>query len=135
MASALFRFIAALGRNMIVANTFGSFALLILLVLGGFILSRGMHQCLAFFYILDAILQAVRDIIPVSAACNDSLLTISISILSTEDVKKWWIWGYWISPLMYAQNAISTNEFLGKSWSHVRASPSYYKKLHYLRKE
>nr|XP_010910610.1 ABC transporter G family member 36 [Elaeis guineensis] len=79
MASALFRFIAALGRNMIVANTFGSFALLILLVLGGFILSR-------------------------------------------EDVKKWWIWGYWISPLMYAQNAISTNEFLGKSWSHSLGS-------------
>ncbi|OAY63326.1 ABC transporter G family member 36 [Ananas comosus] len=74
MASALFRFIGGLARDMIVANTFGSFALLILLVLGGFILSR-------------------------------------------EDVKKWWIWGYWISPLMYAQNAISTNEFLGHSWS------------------
>lgn len=41
MASGLFRTIAALGRNMIVANTFGSFALLILLTLGGFILSKG----------------------------------------------------------------------------------------------
>jgi hypothetical protein len=41
MASALFRFIAALGRNMIVANTFGSFALLLLFTLGGFILSKG----------------------------------------------------------------------------------------------
>ncbi|KAF2301515.1 hypothetical protein GH714_025374 [Hevea brasiliensis] len=40
MASALFRFIAAAGRNMIVANTFGSFALLTLFALGGFILSR-----------------------------------------------------------------------------------------------
>ena len=37
-----------------------------------------------------------------------------------EDVKKWWIWGYWTSPLMYAQNAISVNEFFGKSWKHVR---------------
>lgn len=135
MASALFRFIAALGRNMIVANTFGSFALLILLVLGGFILSRGMLQSLAFFFILDAILQAVRDIIPVTAACNNSLLITSISIVLTEDVKKWWIWGYWISPLMYSQNAISTNEFLGKSWSHVRACPSDEKKTHYLGKE
>jgi ABC-type multidrug transport system permease subunit len=42
MASALFRFIAAAGRNMIVANTFGSFALLALFALGGFILSRGI---------------------------------------------------------------------------------------------
>nr|XP_029118570.1 ABC transporter G family member 36-like isoform X5 [Elaeis guineensis] len=76
MASGLFRCIAALGRNLIVANTFGSFTMLILMLLGGFIISR-------------------------------------------ENVKKWWIWGYWISPLMYAQNAISTNEFLGKSWSHM----------------
>ncbi|KAJ6414631.1 hypothetical protein OIU84_003599 [Salix udensis] len=76
MASALFRFIAATGRNMIVANTFGSFALLTLFALGGVILSR-------------------------------------------EQIKKWWIWGYWLSPLMYGQNAIVVNEFLGHSWSHI----------------
>ncbi|CAM0951025.1 unnamed protein product [Alopecurus aequalis] len=38
-------------------------------------------------------------------------------ILARENVKKWWIWGYWISPLMYAQNALSVNEFLGQSWN------------------
>lgn len=75
-ASALFRFIGAAGRNMIVANTFGTFSLITLLALGGFILSR-------------------------------------------DDVKSWWIWGYWISPLMYGQNAITVNEFLGNSWNHV----------------
>lgn len=41
MASGLFRFLAALGRDMIVANTVGSFALLAVQVLGGFIISRG----------------------------------------------------------------------------------------------
>lgn len=41
MASGLFRFIAALGRNIIVANTFGSCALVTVFVLGGFIVSRG----------------------------------------------------------------------------------------------
>ncbi|KAK1311944.1 putative pleiotropic drug resistance protein 7 [Acorus calamus] len=76
MASSLFRLVASLGRDMIVANTFGSFAMLILIVLGGFILSR-------------------------------------------EDIKKWWKWGYWISPLAYAQNGIATNEFLGNSWSRI----------------
>uniref|UniRef100_A0A5B6YJY6 Putative pleiotropic drug resistance protein 1-like n=1 Tax=Davidia involucrata TaxID=16924 RepID=A0A5B6YJY6_DAVIN len=76
MASALFRFIGAAGRNMIVANTFGTFALLLLIALGGFILSR-------------------------------------------ENIKKWWIWGFWMSPLMYAQNAILVNEFFGKSWGRV----------------
>ncbi|WCJ40424.1 ABC transporter G family member 36 [Euphorbia peplus] len=79
MANGLFRSIAAVGRNMIVANTFGSFALLTLFALGGVVLSR-------------------------------------------ENVKKWWIWGYWVSPLMYGQNAIVVNEFLGHSWSHVPAN-------------
>jgi ABC-type multidrug transport system ATPase subunit/ABC-type multidrug transport system permease subunit len=73
MSSGLFRFIGALGRNMIVANTFGSFALLLVFALGGFILSR-------------------------------------------DDIKGWWIWGYWASPMMYAMNGIVVNEFLGHSW-------------------
>lgn len=40
MAISLFRFIGAVGRSMVVANTFGSFALLVVFVLGGFILSK-----------------------------------------------------------------------------------------------
>jgi hypothetical protein len=39
---------------------------------------------------------------------------------AAEQIKKWWIWGYWLSPLMYGQNAIVVNEFLGHSWSHVK---------------
>uniref|UniRef100_A0A0C9RNP2 TSA: Wollemia nobilis Ref_Wollemi_Transcript_7886_493 transcribed RNA sequence n=1 Tax=Wollemia nobilis TaxID=56998 RepID=A0A0C9RNP2_9CONI len=73
MSSGLFRSIGAMGRNMIVANTFGSFALLLVFSLSGFILSR-------------------------------------------DDVKGWWIWGYWTSPMMYAMNGIAVNEFLGHSW-------------------
>ncbi|KAK8664212.1 hypothetical protein V6N13_084010 [Hibiscus sabdariffa] len=61
---------------MVIANTFGAFALLILFALGGFVLSR-------------------------------------------EDIKKWWIWGYWISPMMYGQNALMVNEFLGNQWRQV----------------
>jgi ABC-type multidrug transport system permease subunit len=41
MAASLFRFIGGAARNMIVANVFGSFMLLIFMVLGGFILVRG----------------------------------------------------------------------------------------------
>jgi len=36
-----------------------------------------------------------------------------------EDVHKWFVWGYWSSPLMYGQNAIAVNEFLGHSWRKV----------------
>ncbi|KAL2554989.1 ABC transporter G family member 40 [Forsythia ovata] len=76
MASALFRLIAAVGRNIIVANTFGSFALLLLFALGGTVLSR-------------------------------------------DKINKWWKWGFWSSPLMYAQNAIVVNEFRGNNWKNV----------------
>nr|XP_043627443.1 pleiotropic drug resistance protein 1-like isoform X5 [Erigeron canadensis] len=76
MSSALFRFIASLGRNIIVANTFGSFGLLTIFVLGGFILAR-------------------------------------------DDIKGWWIWCYWFSPMMYGQNGLAVNEFLGESWRKI----------------
>ena len=42
MALGLFRFIGAVGRSMVIANTFGSFALLVVFLLGGFIIARGM---------------------------------------------------------------------------------------------
>ncbi|KAL9350667.1 hypothetical protein Peur_057922 [Populus x canadensis] len=40
-------------------------------------------------------------------------------VLSRENMKKWFIWGYWISPMMYGEKAMAVNEFLGKSWSRV----------------
>ncbi|KAF6175537.1 hypothetical protein GIB67_038111 [Kingdonia uniflora] len=40
-------------------------------------------------------------------------------IFTADNVKKWWLWGYWTSPMMYVQNALVVNEFLGKSWSRV----------------
>ncbi|KAL5771311.1 hypothetical protein ACOSP7_015465 [Xanthoceras sorbifolium] len=73
MSLALFRVIGSLGRNMIVANTFGSFAMLVIMALGGFIISR-------------------------------------------DRIPSWWTWGFWVSPMMYSQNAASVNEFLGHSW-------------------
>lgn len=73
MATGLFRLIASVGRTMVIANTFGAFAMVIVMCLGGYVFSR-------------------------------------------ESIRGWWIWGYWISPLMYAQNAVSVNEFLGHSW-------------------
>ncbi|KAH0704878.1 hypothetical protein KY290_012000 [Solanum tuberosum] len=76
MTSGMCRFIGAAGRTMGVANTYGTFALLLLFGLGGFVLSR-------------------------------------------DDVKKWWIWGYWSSPLMYSMNSILVNEFDGKRWKHI----------------
>ncbi|KAK3411001.1 hypothetical protein EUGRSUZ_J03024 [Eucalyptus grandis] len=81
MASGLFRLIAALGRNMVVANTLATFATSIFVASGGFVLSR-------------------------------------------KEVKKWWIWGYWTSPLMYGQSAMVINELLGSSWDKIPLNSS-----------
>lgn len=46
---ALFRVMASLGRNMIVANTFGSFALLVVMILGGFIITKGWASLFSYW--------------------------------------------------------------------------------------
>ncbi|KAL2239345.1 pleiotropic drug resistance protein 2 [Sesamum indicum] len=74
MALSLFRFIAAAGRTQVVANTLGTFTLLMVFVLGGFIVAK-------------------------------------------DDIEDWMIWGYYVSPMMYGQNAIAINEFLAERWS------------------
>ncbi|KAJ9695170.1 hypothetical protein PVL29_010586 [Vitis rotundifolia] len=74
MALSLFRFIAAVGRTQVVANTLGTFTLLMVFVLGGFIIAK-------------------------------------------NDIEPFMIWGYYISPMMYGQNAIVMNEFLDERWA------------------
>lgn len=67
MASGLFRAMAAIGRDVIVATTFGTFALLIILVLGGFVLSRGDP------IIEDSFLFMNADVIQIFIATPSSL--------------------------------------------------------------
>lgn len=43
MALSLFRFIAAVGRTPVASNTQGTFVLLLVFVLGGFIVAKGIH--------------------------------------------------------------------------------------------
>ncbi|KAM2466591.1 hypothetical protein COP2_008774 [Malus domestica] len=80
MALSLFRFIAAIGRTQVLASTLGTFTLLMVFVLGGFIVSK-------------------------------------------NDLEPWMLWGYYISPMMYGQNAIIMNEFLDKRWSAPNTDP------------
>ncbi|CAI8611938.1 unnamed protein product [Vicia faba] len=38
-------------------------------------------------------------------------------VLPKRDIPNWWVWGYWLSPLSYAFNALSVNEMLAPRWS------------------
>jgi ABC-type multidrug transport system ATPase subunit/ABC-type multidrug transport system permease subunit len=82
MSSAMFRAIAGVCRTMVVANTGGSFALLIIFMLGGFIIPR-------------------------------------------THIRPWWIWGYWCSPLAYAESSITVNEFLAPRWAKPIANSAH----------
>ncbi|CAI0467878.1 unnamed protein product [Linum tenue] len=66
MALGMFRTLASVARDMVVATTFASVCLLI--------------------------------------------------IISSAMVKPWWAWAFWVSPLTYAQRAISVNEFGADRW-------------------
>jgi len=39
-----------------------------------------------------------------------------------DDIELWMRWGYYLSPIMYGQNAISINEFLDNRWGNVSSS-------------
>lgn len=54
MALGLFRMMASITRDMIIANTFGSAALLVIFLLGGFIIPKGMTT--EFYSIIQAVI-------------------------------------------------------------------------------
>jgi ABC-type multidrug transport system permease subunit len=43
---ALFRFLGALLKTMVVANTFGMFVILLVFIFGGFLIPRGKHAAM-----------------------------------------------------------------------------------------
>lgn len=40
-------------------------------------------------------------------------------LCTLDNVEPWMIWGFYLSPMMYGQNAIVINEFLDDRWSKV----------------
>eukprot|EP01018_Ginkgo_biloba_P002639 Gb_30095 [translate_table: standard] len=50
------------------------------------------------------------------ALCLLIIFMLGGFIIPRESIPNWWIWGYWCSPLMYAENAISVNEMLAPRW-------------------
>ncbi|KAA3458575.1 ABC transporter G family member 31-like [Gossypium australe] len=76
MAVSLFRMLASLARDLVVANTFGSASLLLVFLLGGFVIPK-------------------------------------------DQIKPWWVWASWLSPLQYAQRAVSINEFTATRWKKI----------------
>ena len=40
-------------------------------------------------------------------------------VIAKNDIPVYWIWGFWISPLAYGENALTNNEFTAPRWQSV----------------
>ncbi|XP_052198419.1 ABC transporter G family member 39-like [Diospyros lotus] len=90
----------------------GLFRQFLLLALSGQ-MSYGLFRCIAGLS---------RDHNVANTGANIALvwlLVFSGFALSRQNMKNWLIWGYWTSPLMYVNTALSINEFLGLNWENV----------------
>ncbi|CAK8543698.1 unnamed protein product [Lathyrus sativus] len=72
---------------------------------------------------LFRLLGAIGREMAVATTLASFLLTFLIAVggfaVSRDSIKKGWLWGFWISPIMYATNGLMNNEFLGKAWGKV----------------
>ncbi|EEE69493.1 hypothetical protein OsJ_28924 [Oryza sativa Japonica Group] len=92
-------------------------------------IERCFRQFLVLFVMSEAICGLFRFIaaltrhpVVASTVSEFCILIVMVSsgfILSRDEVKKWLIWEYWTSPLMYALNALAVNEFLSPSWNEA----------------
>ncbi|KAJ1284239.1 hypothetical protein BS78_03G189900 [Paspalum vaginatum] len=74
------------------------------------------------FRLLAALGRDMVTTYTIQSFADSMLLALGGFYMSRNNIKEWFIWGYWSSPLMYAMNAIAANEFLGKHWKNVIAS-------------
>ncbi|CAI9273163.1 unnamed protein product [Lactuca saligna] len=84
----------------------------------------GLHQMALSLFRFIAVLG--RTQVVANALATFSLLLVFVLggfIVAKDDIDPWMIWGYYISPMMYGQNAIVINEFLDDRWSTPNPDP------------
>nr|KYP71090.1 Pleiotropic drug resistance protein 2 [Cajanus cajan] len=101
--------------------------------------SRFFRQFLALFGIHQMALSLFRFVASAgrTLVVSNTLGTLTLQlifvlggfIVAKDDIEPWMIWGYYISPLMYGQNAIVMNEFLDKRWNPRINAPTVGKVL------
>ncbi|CAH1438131.1 unnamed protein product [Lactuca virosa] len=86
----------------------------------------GLHQMASSLYRFIAVLGRIQ--IVAGALATFLLLLIFVLggfIVGKDDIGPWMKWGYYISPIMYGQNAIVINEFLDDRWSTPNHDPPF----------
>ncbi|KAI3790860.1 hypothetical protein L2E82_04246 [Cichorium intybus] len=83
-----------------------------------------IHQmALSLFRMLAAV--ARTEVIANTVGAFTMLLIVTLGgfIVAKDDSEAWISWGFYVSPMMYAQNALVINEFLDKRWSMPNMDP------------
>ena len=81
-------------------------------VLGGFIIAKGEPQL--FFctlYSIGKIKCMTETNISFTQATVSKMVHATSIISFTDNLEPWMKWGYYISPMMYGQNAIAAHEY------------------------
>ncbi|KAI3707559.1 hypothetical protein L6452_26185 [Arctium lappa] len=82
-----------------------------------------IHQmALALFRLLAAV--ARTEVLSNTLGAFTLLLIVTLGgFIVAKDDNAWMSWGFYASPMMYAQNALVINEFLDKRWSTPNIDP------------
>ncbi|KAJ1418856.1 P-loop containing nucleoside triphosphate hydrolase [Sesbania bispinosa] len=75
------------------------------------------HMAISLFRIIGAIgrTQVVATIL--SGLTNQVVFVLGGFVVAKNDIKPWMLWGYYVSPMSYGQNALVINEFLDERWN------------------
>ncbi|KAK9122733.1 hypothetical protein Sjap_012335 [Stephania japonica] len=78
----------------------------------------GVHLMSLSLYRLVAAIGRTQVVASIIGTCT-LLLVFMLGgfVISKDDIPQWMAWSYYLSPMMYGQNAVAINEFLDKRWS------------------
>ncbi|MQM15829.1 hypothetical protein Taro_048780 [Colocasia esculenta] len=81
------------------------------------LLHFAIHQmALGLFRMMAAIARDMTISNTFGSAAMLAIFLLGGFIVPKDSIKPWWIWAFWLSPLSYAQRAISVNEFTASRW-------------------
>ncbi|KAK7284891.1 hypothetical protein RJT34_19645 [Clitoria ternatea] len=92
---------------------------------GQFLVYFGIHQMsISLYRLIGAVgrTQVIAGI--VNGLIYQVIFALGGFIVDKNNIQPWLIWAYYISPLMYGQNAIVINEFLDERWNQPNTDPN-----------
>lgn len=111
-ALSLFRCVASYCQTMVAGSVGGTMSFLVILLFGGFIIPR----CKTLPYFRTLYIARKRWVLISYKSKHRWHFPCRIA---TASMPNWLKWGFWLSPLSYAEIGLTGNEFLAPRWLKV----------------